>query len=290
MSSCDIAVPEKEDATAYFGRNGGFSATIRLAVLRRQCGRPLMKRSPRRRRPACNFALYLPILPQEARRLRRGFTLIELLVVIAIIAILAGLLFPVFARAKAQAKTTACLSNLHQIGSAITLYMGDYDDVFPHALDASDKWAPEIWSSKPDFQNEIPKMPLMTDVLQPYLKSYDVFHCPSDTGTYVLDNNFPMPFNSQPAMWKKYGSSYFFRTEIAFRAFTQTTFKLPANVNVLFDGAGHWHGDGRPLQPDDGFAAFSQLVRLYRYNTLFGDMHAKNLSFDSMQAAWATDL
>ncbi|HJP84102.1 MAG TPA: prepilin-type N-terminal cleavage/methylation domain-containing protein [Fimbriimonadaceae bacterium] len=222
--------------------------------------------------------------------MRRAFTLIELLVVIAIIAILAAILFPVFARAKAAAKKTACLSNLNQIGKAIVIYMGDYDDVFPHALDASDKFAPQIWDFNPDFRNRIPYMPLMSEVLQPYLKNKDVFMCPSDTGTQVLDNHFPEPFLTAPSMFKTYQSSYFFRTEIAFRYFTQTSFELPANINVLFDGAGHWHVPERALRPNDSFQDYFSLIRAYRYNTLFGDFHAKSLTFDQLQTAWATNL
>ena len=221
---------------------------------------------------------------------RRGFTLIELLVVIAIIAILAALLFPVFARAKASAKKTACISNLNQIGKAIMLYMQDYDDVFPHALDACDKYAPQIWAGQPEFYAQIPYMPLMSEALQPYLQNKGVFECPSDSGTQVLDNHFPEAFLSSPSMFKVYGSSYFFRTEIAFRSYSQTNFELPANVNVMFDGAGHWHGDGRVLRPDDSFQTYREIIPGYRYNTLYGDMHVKSLTFDQLQQAWATPL
>ena len=62
---------------------------------------------------------------------KRGFTLIELLVVIAIIAILAAILFPVFAQAREKARQTACLSNAKQIGTAVMLYAQDYDESFP---------------------------------------------------------------------------------------------------------------------------------------------------------------
>src|SRR5476649_2558116 len=65
--------------------------------------------------------------------MKRGFTLIELLVVIAIIAILAAILFPVFAQAKEAAKKTSCLSNLKQIGLASVMYEGDFDDIIPLA-------------------------------------------------------------------------------------------------------------------------------------------------------------
>jgi len=115
---------------------------------------------------------------QKYRGEKKGFTLIELLVVIGIIAILAAILFPVFASAKARAKQATCLSNLRQIGSAIGLYMTDYDDVFPCAVDASDKYRPEIWDEFPDFQARIPYMPMLHEVLQPYIRNRDLFHCP----------------------------------------------------------------------------------------------------------------
>ena len=220
----------------------------------------------------------------------RGFTLIELLVVIAIIAILAGLLFPVFARAKRSAKQTTCLSNLHQIGSAIVLYENDYDDIFPYAVDPSDKYASDIWSQTPAWQAQINKMPLMSDALQPYVKSHEVFHCPSDNGMEYLDDHLPTKLEASPSLFATYGSSYLYRTEIAFQFLSQTSFTLPANINVMFDGAGNWHGDGHSVDDGDLESGGNDLFNLlsgFRYNTLFGDFHAKSLTHDQLQAAWA---
>lgn len=63
----------------------------------------------------------------------KGFTLIELLVVIAIIAILAAILFPVFARAREKARQTSCLSNLKQLALGVLMYTQDYDEILPTA-------------------------------------------------------------------------------------------------------------------------------------------------------------
>jgi prepilin-type N-terminal cleavage/methylation domain-containing protein/prepilin-type processing-associated H-X9-DG protein len=93
----------------------------------------------------------------------KGFTLIELLVVIAIIAILAAILFPVFARARENARRASCQSNLKQIGLGIIQYTQDYDSTYPFAWNESDF---EGWAQ----------------YIQPYMKSLQVFRCPSDAG------------------------------------------------------------------------------------------------------------
>jgi prepilin-type N-terminal cleavage/methylation domain-containing protein/prepilin-type processing-associated H-X9-DG protein len=105
---------------------------------------------------------------------RRGFTLIELLVVIAIIAILAAILFPVFAQARAKARQATCLSNLKQIANATAMYVQDYDETFPVWA-----WTPERAVPRPDGTTYLGKVtwPLL---YMPYVKNQQVFTCPSD--------------------------------------------------------------------------------------------------------------
>src|SRR6516162_8998464 len=80
------------------------------------------------------------ILTKE-EKMKRAFTLIELLVVIAIIAILAAILFPVFAQARAKARQTTCLSNLRQVGSGLAMYVQDYDEHLPNCCREGRAWA-----------------------------------------------------------------------------------------------------------------------------------------------------
>jgi prepilin-type N-terminal cleavage/methylation domain-containing protein/prepilin-type processing-associated H-X9-DG protein len=97
--------------------------------------------------------------------MRRGFTLIELLVVIAIIAILAAILFPVFARAREKARTASCQSNLKQAGLGLLMYASDYDGCFAAGSQggcATDATATSWY-----------------DTIQPYAKSWQVLRCPS---------------------------------------------------------------------------------------------------------------
>ncbi len=106
---------------------------------------------------------------------RHAFTLIELLVVIAIIAILAAILFPVFAQAREKARQTSCLSNLNQIGKALTMYQSDYDSMYPP-------------SQLPPSGPGIVSWPTM---IQPYIKNDQVFVCPSTTNsTFGVDTTY----------------------------------------------------------------------------------------------------
>jgi len=102
-----------------------------------------------------------------------GFTLIELLVVIAIIAILAAILFPVFARAREKAREASCISNLKQIGLAVIMYSTDYDDRLPLAN--------EYPAAPPPADGYHQGPPGIADVIEPYTKNRQIFRCPSDS-------------------------------------------------------------------------------------------------------------
>lgn len=114
------------------------------------------------------------------RHLSRAFTLIELLVVITIIAILAAILFPVFARAKESAKKSACLSNMRQIGFAFSLYMTDWDERMPDRRDlkSSLPGGYRPWTSWPTSDPRSGwALSLLSD--SGYLNDPRIWNCPS---------------------------------------------------------------------------------------------------------------
>ncbi len=108
---------------------------------------------------------------------RRAFTLIELLVVIAIIAILAAILFPVFGRARENARRSSCLSNMKQLGLGLVQYVQDYDEIFPIAFH-------NINNSGNGFQDAQNERGWAYNI-QPYVKSVQILQCPSDSQPVV---------------------------------------------------------------------------------------------------------
>jgi len=116
--------------------------------------------------------------------MKRAFTLIELLVVIAIIAILAAILFPVFAQAKESAKKTTCLGNVKEIAMATFLYCGDSDDTLCQTSWES-ALTPQSYNPGGRYQIH------WTYLMQPYIKNYNIFVCPSDVNP--VTPKYPAP-------------------------------------------------------------------------------------------------
>jgi len=154
---------------------------------------------------------------------RRAFTLIELLVVIAIISVLAAILFPVFAQAREKARQASCLSNLKQVGLGLMQYTQDYDETPPRT------WHDRLgnWTSKVTWNQ----------MLDSYIKSRDVYRCPSDTGD--LDGPVSPYLDPAPADYPKpWRTSYIVNAQFGsvFRTVSLADVVRPASTVYLADG------------------------------------------------------
>jgi prepilin-type N-terminal cleavage/methylation domain-containing protein/prepilin-type processing-associated H-X9-DG protein len=129
-------------------------------------------------------------------RSRSGFTLIELLVVIAIIAILAAILFPVFAQAREKARGASCLSNNKQIATSWMMYVQDYDEVMPPIFQNANIASPNNW--------------YVTKLMEPYFKSWSILVCPSaghdNRGVFTAGN--PVAWYYNQMRFPNYGYNY----------------------------------------------------------------------------------
>jgi prepilin-type N-terminal cleavage/methylation domain-containing protein len=172
-------------------------------------------------------------------RVRRsaGFTLIELLVVIAIIAILAAILFPVFAQVRDKARQSACLSNVKQIALGFAMYRQDWDGFTPFA-----GWEGRYYHDEWQF------------TIQPYLKSAGVLRCPSDK----------TPFEERPV-------SYIFNNMMSWQRlpFSEAAVERPAEVVMLWDGYGPTSSAQEKNPPPVGGQLFP--AAMYREYTQWGE-------------------
>jgi len=125
---------------------------------------------------------------------RAGFTLIELLVVIAIIAILAAILFPVFARAREKARTASCLSNVKQLALGFQMYAQDYDETFCGAISSvTAPWAGYVGSWA--YTLDSVTWDMSKGAIYPYVKNVQLFICPSDSAGKTKGDSYEMNWN-----------------------------------------------------------------------------------------------
>ena len=206
---------------------------------------------------------------------RRGFTLVEILTVIAILGIVLAILLPVFATVRRKSYESSCLSNLKQLGAATLLYAQDYDDHFPFGGDNIDRFG---WIGS-DWEEDAKSLKLMPDLLLPYTKTREVWHCPADTGFTITGITLDIELDGRPNSFQRFGMSYHVLTIIPLMRETvsgivahnsyvgtdQTPFG-PSQIPLLFDASGEWHA-GMGLSEDR-----------YRYNILFCDGHAASTS------------
>lgn len=182
-----------------------------------------------------------------------AFTLIELLVVIAIIAILAAILFPVFAQARESARQTVCTSNVRQIGLGVKMYVQDYDEQYPifYAYNTQDPvTSARAWSGDPAHKG-------VELLIMPYEKNKEIFKCPDDLGGPSLTD----PFYGCPGRSSYqacYGSSYRFDVGsfsiianessqnnylyTTSKSISEASFEAPSDTRMMRDEMMPWFG------------------------------------------------
>ena len=217
----------------------------------------------------------------------KAFTLIELLTVISLIAILAAILFPVFGQAREKARQSTCASNLRQSGIAISLYAQDNDDRYPIASDSIDRyiylWTPST-EEEPRVRQLQKTMPILRDILNPYIKEKNIWRCPSDTGgtaPYKNELGLNLDIQLKPTSFDQFGTSYAYRVKLGMQdaAYPATCIvgsppdqedRGVSSSAVLTDITGYWHGDKSNLERKTNILFADGHVHLHGRNTFIG--------------------
>ena len=230
--------------------------------------------------------------------IKKAFTLIELLVVIAIIAILAAILFPVFAQAKEAAKKTTCLSNLRQIGLAATMYITDNDDVYPQAKKSSSQ--PDVDDA--DGSIEEPDFGSVFAMVYPYtgggtitadvLNKQKLFACPSDANPFdptcptVINPGGPNVVSYLINAYFVWGLSESGVNKTASTIYFAERRSLAYDINnpPYCDDIYHpWFNPTNPVSPGNEMDPLTGAIQTQRHtkmsNFAFADSHVKTLAF-----------
>jgi len=221
---------------------------------------------------------------------RNGFTLIELLVVIAIIAILAAILFPVFAQARAKARQTACLSNMKQIGTGLAMYTQDYDEMLAgNGTQAPNSGAGDAGYatvSAIGFMDQDPTRVIRNwgRDMQPYIKNTDIFRCP---------DSFPRSSGPSGATSAYRESTVPGAANMSYLlngiASTKALAAIPAPADIIYVHEYRYFGRVCQVRPHPDGVTSAGVPRFRQFNHEFYDwMHADgaNLAFCDGHAKW----
>jgi len=213
-----------------------------------------------------------------------GFTLIELLVVIAIIAILAAILFPIFAKARERAKATTCLSNMTQIGKGIIMYADDAEGRLPGNSDATaGYWDTTLGFMTPVVPGDPKTYRIWARDIVPYIKTIDVFVCPSSFRRLASVNATTAAVKSPPGA----NTSYLLNGVVASRPMTRI--KNPAGTIYLHEAEVYVRtAQERPRHYGEGYyTEFNQPQYDDQHNNganlLFSDGHAQRKKKTAIQ-------
>jgi prepilin-type N-terminal cleavage/methylation domain-containing protein/prepilin-type processing-associated H-X9-DG protein len=213
----------------------------------------------------------------------KGFTLIELLVVIAIIALLAAILFPVFARARENARRTSCMSNLKQMGLGVMQYSQDFDEGYPpgnYSWDSTGRPAAEKWAPA--------NLIYWQQIIDPYTKSEQIYVCPSvsrnisgqprllyfhygaNRSVMRLNSNTPNTPLTMPAL--KAPASVYLILDAGQYTVTAATLTSPSTSYNYIPGGGEFETAGFTGETLKDFERGRHFTGV---NMMFGDGHVK---------------